>query len=499
MGGHESSHLVRERRAKVERLRAAGREPYPWSFPGRVPTREVVAACKQLAPGTSAPEPSFRVAGRLKVVRTHGKSSFLDLEDLAGPLQLLLRVDELGGERYREALAELDPGDIVGATGTPLVTRRGEPSLLAREISILAKAIAPPPEKFHGLKDPEERIRRRYVDLLAAAESRQRFAARSLIVRELRRFLESADFLEVETSVLVQTASGAAAQPFVTHSNYLNTELQLRIALELALKRLLVGGLERVYEVGHVFRNEDLDSIHSPEFTMLELYWAYADYSDMRGLVERMYAHLATRLAAAFPELPTATAAVEAFRPPFATVDWVAALEQRSGVPGIVSKSKDELAQLARSVGATVPPDSPPGRFLDKLFEHYVEPSLQRPTFVMDYPASTTPLAKRHRSIEGRVERFELFYRGVELGNAYTELNDPDEQERRFREQLGGRADEQYAYDADFVEALRYGMPPSTGLGIGVDRLVMSLLGIASIKDVILFLPTRERGREPAV
>ncbi len=493
MGDLTDSHLVQERRAKAARFRERGQEPFPWSFPGREPTSAVVEACGKLSPGGSADGTSLAVAGRLRSVRSHGKSSFLDLEDQAGALQLFLRVDELGEAAYRQWLSDLDPGDLVGARGTPLVTRRGEPSLLVRELTLLAKAIHPPPEKFHGLKDPEERIRRRYVDLLSSAESRQRFRARSLLLRELRRYLDEAGFLEVETNTLLKTASGAAAQPFVTRSNYLGEELELRISLELALKRLLVGGLERVYEIGHVFRNEDLDTTHSPEFTLLELYWAYADYTDMRRLVEGLYADLAADVVRLFPDLPAAREAAEAFRPPFATVDWVTALEEQSGIKDVLSLPRDRLRDLARKVGATVPDASSPGKFLDKLFEHYVEPTLARPTFVLDFPATTSPLAKRHRSLPERIERFELFYHGVELGNAYTELNDPDEQERRFREQLGSRGDEHYALDLDFVEALRYGMPPSTGLGIGVDRLVMALLGIPSIKDVILFLPTRER------
>lgn len=494
MEGDAAPPLVRERREKVARLRARGIEPFPWEFPGRVPTDEVVRATSGLAPGGDPAGTSFRVAGRLRAVRSHGGTSFLDLEDLAGGLQLVLRADVLGGEAYAAWTADLDPGDLVGADGAPLVTRRGEPSLLVRTITLLAKAIAPPPEKFHGLKDPEERIRRRYVDLLASPESRARFRARSLLTRELRAWLDGEGFLEVETPTIVPIASGAAAQPFRVRSNYLDRELQLRIALELPLKRLLVGGLERVYEVGHVFRNEDLDSTHSPEFTMLEVYWAYHDYADMRSLVERLYEHLAERVAALLPDAPGAREAPTMFRPPFPTVDYVGALEAASGIPDVLALSRDELRDRAKAVGARIPDDSPPGAFLDKLFGHYVEPTLVRPTFVLDFPASTTPLAKRHRTRPGRVERFELFYRGIELGNAYTELNDPDEQERRFVEQLTARGEDHYAYDADFVEALRYGLPPATGLGIGVDRMVMALAGIASIKDVILFLPTRERG-----
>jgi lysyl-tRNA synthetase class 2 len=434
----------------------------------------------------------------LIAVRSHGKTSFFDLEDASGSLQLFLRVDDLGESEYRYWLEVLDPGDIVGADGVPMLTRRGEPSLKVRSITLLAKALAPPPEKYHGLKDPEERLRRRYADLLSSAETRARFEARGKLVHEVREFLENRDFLGVETPVLLPVASGAAAAPFVAHSNYLEEDLQLRIALELPLKRLLVGGLERVYEIGPCFRNEDMDSTHSPEFTMLEVYWAYADYSDMRELVQTLYGHLAVKVAELLPELPGAREAPALFRTPFDQIDYAVALEQRSGMPDLLSKSREELRTLAKDLGTTVPEDSPKGKFIDKLFERYVEPTLQRPTFVLDFPEETTPLAKRHRSRPGFVERFEVFCRGFEVGNAYTELNDPDEQELRFRGQLAQRSADAYAYDADFVEALRYGMPPAAGFGVGIERILMALTGISSIKDVVLFPQTRRRSTGPS-
>jgi lysyl-tRNA synthetase, class II len=489
----EGTPLEQERRDKVARLRAGGREPYPSSFPGRVGTDAVRAACAQLKPGEEDPHRAIRVAGRLRAVRQHGKTAFADLDDLAGSLQLLLRVDELGEEGYRGWLSDLDPGDIVGAEGVPAVSRRGEPSLLVRSLALLAKAIAPPPEKFHGLQDVEERIRRRYVDLLASPEIRERFRARTLLVREVRRYYEDAGFLEVETPILLKVASGAAAAPFVTRSNYLDAEVQLRIAQELPLKRLLVGGLERVFELGKTFRNEDLDTVHSPEFTELEAYWAYADYEDMRRLTEGLFDRLAARATELYPNSPEVANAAARFRPPFPTWDFVDELERRSGIHDLLGKSREELRDLARAAGSTVPDNASTGTFLDKLFEHYVQPAIDRVTFVVDHPAATTPLAKRHRSKPGRVERFEVFTPEFELANAYTELTDPDEQEARFREQLGERGDDRYAYDADFVEALRYGLPPTTGIGIGIDRLVMGLLGVPSIKDVILFPLVRAR------
>ena len=493
MSDPEESHLVQERRQKVERLRVRGVEPYPWNFPDRVPTSVVVDRCRSLTPGATASGPDARVAGRLRTIRQHGRSAFLDLEDQAGPLQLFLRVDEIGEPAYSEWLSDLDPGDLVGAEGSPMVTRRGEPSLLVRQLTLLAKAIAPPPEKFHGLKDAELRLRRRYLDLLSASESRARFRARSLFVREIRHFFDEHDFLEVETPVLGAVASGAAAQPFVTHSSYLDEDLQLRISLELPLKRLLVGGLERVYELGRIFRNEDLDVTHLPEFSMLEAYWAYTDYTDMQRLMEAMYFRLARRIAELLPEVPTAVEAPALFQPPFAVVDFVDALEQYSGLHGIADKSRDELRDLARATGTTVPEASPTGKFLEKLFEHYVEPHLTRPTFVVDHPVATTPLAKRHRSKPGRVERFELYCRGVELANAYSELNDPDDQVRRFGEQLAAKGTEFYAMDRDFVLALQYGMPPASGVGFGVDRAFMALTGTPSIKETILFPPVRSQ------
>ncbi len=489
----EESRLEVERRAKIERIRARRIEPYPHAFPGRVPACEVTAAAGRLSPGEESTQTEYRVAGRLWTVRTHGKASFADLVDLSGTLQLVLRSDVLGDGAYSAWLADLDPGDIVGAAGYAARTRRGECSLVARSLVMLAKAISPPPEKYHGLKDEEERIRRRYLDLLASGDVRRRFRLRSELVREVRRHFDAAGFMEVETPVLLPVASGAAAAPFVTRSRYLDEELQLRIALELSLKRLLVGGLERVYEIGRCFRNEDLDTTHSPEFTMLEAYWAYADYQDMRQLAESLLERLAARTQEWLPDDPEVRAAADRFRPPFPTLDFVESLERASGISHVADLDVDQLRVRARAIGATVPDDSPPGVFLDKLFEHYVEPTIDHVTFVVDHPASTTPLAKRHRTKAGRVERFEIFVRSFELGNAYTELNDPEEQERRFREQLSARGEETYAYDADFVAAMRYGMPPATGIGIGIDRVVMALLGSPSIKDVLLFPQTRAR------
>ncbi|MCI4325513.1 MAG: lysine--tRNA ligase [Thermoplasmata archaeon] len=489
----EESQLVAERRRKLGLVRSAGRTAYPYRFADVVATGTVATAARALEPGAEDLAQSFAVAGRLGAIRQHGKSAFLDLQDRDGSLQLFARVDELGEAGYQTMLDELDPGDIVGAVGRPVRTKRGEPSLRVTRIELLAKALRPPPEKWHGLQDEEARIRHRHVDLFASRESRARFRARSLLTAGLRNFLTEAGFLEVETGVLSSVASGAAARPFVTHSHYLNDELRLRVALELQLKRLLIGGLERVFELGPVFRNEDLDSTHSPEFTMMECYWAYADYTDMRGLVERLYERLAHVAAAALPDVPGAKAAPEVFRPPFDVVDYVETLERAMGRDGLLDAPVDELRRLARATGVAIADDAPAGKCFDKLFDKYVEPTLLRPTFVMDYPTATSPLAKAHRSRPGRIERFELFYRGFELGNAYSELNDPDEQRRRFLEQAGDDPDAHFALDEEFVEALEHGMPPASGLGIGVERMAMALTGTSSIKDLVLFPPTRRR------
>ena len=482
--------LTRERRAKRDRLSAKGINVYPPTFPGRSLTLAVREELKGTPPGGELPSLTRRVAGRVRSVRHLGKSAFVPLRDDSGELQLLLSADRMGASSFEEALAWLDPGDIVGAEGVPLVSRRGEPSLGVQTLTLLAKALRVPPEKYHGLRDVEARLRQRYIDLLSSRETLERFRARTHLVRSLRHFLDAEGFLEVETPILERVASGASARPFVTHYNFLDEDLQLRIALELRLKRLLVGGFERVYEIGRVFRNEDLDSTHSPEFTMLELYWAYADYHDLRSLVERMLVRLATDVALYLPE-ESAAPVRATFTPPFDRIDFVEALEKESGLPAVLTLSPEQLRAKAREVGADVRPGSTVGYCLDKLFDHYVTPKLERPTFVLDHPELTTPLAKRHRSLPGRVERFELFVHGYELGNAYTELNDPDEQLRRFEEQRSARGEETYALDEDFLEAMRYGMPPMTGVGLGVDRLAMALLDTPSIKEVVLFPATK--------
>jgi lysyl-tRNA synthetase class 2 len=484
--------LLAQRRAKREHWRESGHESYPLVYPGRETTARVYEEAGKLAPGVTDDKTTRRVAGRVLLLRKVGKNAFLPLRDATGDIQLHLQSDVMGSDLYDRVLSTLDGGDIIGAEGNPSKTSRGEPSLLVRSVTLLAKALNPMPEKWHGLKDPEARLRQRYVDLFTSTDSFRTFVARSRLVRELRMELDRRGFYEVETPVLGRVASGATAKPFETHYNFLDEDYRLRISLELHLKRLLVGGFEKVYEIGKVFRNEDLDSTHSPEFTMLELYWAYADYEDIRALVEGVFSHLAGMASKMVPPAQ-GEQLVRSFTPPFRRLDFVESLEKESGIHDPLSLSVDQLRTLAKEAGARINSETSPGTCMDKLFSRYVEPTLQEPTFVFDHPLSTTPLARRHRSKPGRVERFELYYHGLEMANAYSELNEPDEQEARFREQVREETEDSYAFDEDFVEALRYGMPPAGGLGFGVDRLIMVLLGAPSIKDVILFPPTRPK------
>jgi lysyl-tRNA synthetase class 2 len=486
--------LVRQRRRKLEEWASQGHPRYPYAYADRTPVSRVREAAARLEPQGVDLSRHYRVAGRLSLLRRVGRNTFAPLRDASGVIQIHFQSESMGAEDYDRITGLLDGGDIVGVEGFASRSRTGEPSLLASSLELLSKALLPPPEKWHGIKDPEVRMRKRHVDLFTSEEALQRFAARSALTQALRMELARREFLEVETPVLGRVASGAAARPFLSRYHYLDEDFRLRISLELPLKRLLVGGFERVFEIGKVFRNEDMDTMHSPEFTLLELYWAYVDYEDVRKLVEDLLHHLSIRAQEILPGERTDTL-VQSFTPPFRQVDFGEALERESGIPGILDLPVEELRALARKYGARITDTTPAGTCLDKLFGHFVEPKLIEPTFVYDHPASTTPLAKAHRSKPGRVERHELYYRGMELTNAYSELNDPEDQEQRFRAQAEaqGNEDTTYAYDADFVEALRYGMPPAGGLGIGLDRLWMILLGSESIKDVILFPPTRSK------
>jgi lysyl-tRNA synthetase class 2 len=479
-----SSDVFAARRAKLEALRAAGLEPFPHSFDSVEPVAAVRAQHAGLAAGeeTSA---SHRVAGRLAARRGQGKMAFLDLVERTGRIQLQARVDELGSEGL-ERLLDLDLGDLIGVDGVALRSRRGELTLRVTGWTLLAKSLRPPPEKHHGLTDVETRFRHRELDLIANEEVRELFVMRARVIAAIRRFLDEAGFVEVETPVLQPLYGGALARPFVTHYNALDRDFYLRIATELYLKRLIVGGLERVYEIGKDFRNEGLSPKHNPEFTMLEFYEAYADYQDVADRCERLVSFVASEVGYEGP--------ID-FSPPWQRQTLAAAILERTGVDVVRFGDRESLASAMGSRGLNAPEGDTWPQLIDELLSKHVEPSLIQPTFLFDYPVELSPFAKRHRAEDGLVERFEAFVGGMEFANAFTELNDPDEQRMRFQEQaaLAGAGDpEAQPYDEAFVEALEYGMPPTGGIGIGIDRLVMVLTGRRSIREVVLFPAMRD-------
>ena len=437
----------------------------PTRFPDRTDTALVRAEAEMLDPGAEAGE-TRRVAGRVLGRRGHGKLVFLDLVDRSGQIQLLCSADRVGE-------VDVDLGDIVGAVGVPARTRRGEPSLVVEKLELLAKIARPLPDTFHGLVEAETRYRKRYLDLLVNEETRRDFITRARIVTAIRTYLDRHGFVEVETPILQPRYGGALAEPFVTHSNELDADLYLRIADELYLKRLIVGGLEKVYEIGKDFRNESISYKHQPEFTMLEWYEAYADYEDTMDRIEELVAFVA-REAIGTTEVTFRGQTVD-LRPPWRRVQLTEALEAE----GVWTRDPDELRARLDGRNVDTTRDETWAQLVDHALSHLVEPKLSEPTILYDYPVELSPLARRKESAEGIVERFEYFVCGMELGNAYSELNDPEEQAARFAE-LGGE-------DPDYVEALSYGMPPTGGLGLGIDRLTMVLTGRETIRDVILF------------
>jgi lysyl-tRNA synthetase, class II len=476
------SDLLAERRAKLDRLREAGIEPYPHGFPDRTEIAAVRESHEAIEPGEETSD-RYRIAGRLAAKREHGKSAFLDLRDGTGQIQVQARVDELG-DAY-EGLLALDVGDIVGVEGTVFASRRGELTIRADAWELLSKSLRPPPEKFHGLEDVETRYRRRELDLIANEESRELFLARTRTVSAVRRWLDSRGFVEVETPVLQPLYGGALARPFTTHHHALDRDLYLRIATELYLKRLVVGGIDKVYELGKDFRNEGVSHKHNPEFTMLEWYEAYADYNDVAEELEGLVSSVAQEV------LGTTKVEREGetidLAPPWRRVTLREAIKERTGIDVMEHPSRE---QLAEAMGTKADPEEGWGKLVDGLLSKEVEPTLIQPTFVVDYPVELSPFAKRHRSEAGLVERWEAFVGGIEISNAFTELNDPDEQRRRFEEQAKEQArgdEETQPYDEVFVESLEQGMPPTGGAGLGIDRLVMILTGAKSLREVLLF------------
>ncbi|WP_017470300.1 lysine--tRNA ligase [Amphibacillus jilinensis] len=427
------------------------------------------------------------VAGRIMTKRGKGKAGFSHIQDLSGQIQLYVRKDAIGEEAY-ELFKGADLGDIVGVTGTVFKTNVGELSIKAIEFTILTKSLRPLPEKFHGLKDVEQRYRQRYLDLITNHESKETFIMRSKIIQSMRRYLDESGFLEVETPMMHSIAGGASARPFITHHNALDIPLYMRIAIELHLKRLIVGGMERVYEIGRVFRNEGVSTRHNPEFTMLELYEAYADYHDIMNLVENMVAHIAEEVVGS----TTVTYGEEEInlKPSWKRVHMVDIIKEYTGVDFWQQMSNEDAKLLAKEHGVSIQDTMTYGHIVNEFFEQKVEEHLVQPTFVYGHPVEISPLAKKNK-VDGRfTDRFELFIVRREHANAFSELNDPIDQRERFEAQVKEKEqgnDEAHEMDEDFLEALEYGMPPTGGLGIGIDRLVMLLTNAPSIRDVLLF------------
>jgi lysyl-tRNA synthetase class 2 len=487
----ELNDLQQQRLAKLERLRAAGIDPYP----PRANRTHTIAAALESFDSLAERGDHLTLAGRIVGARRiMGKLAFAHIEDGSGTIQLWISRADLGDEWFERFRDDLDTFDIVQATGTLRRTKSGEASLFVERLELLAKALNPPPEKWHGLTDVEARLRERYLDLIVNQEVRQVFRTRSKIITAVRRFLDERGFLEVETPTLQPVYGGASARPFITHHNQLHQDLYLRIADELYLKRLIVGGFEKVYEICKDFRNEGVDRSHNPEFTMMECYQAYADYHDIMRLVEDLFRYVAREVCG------TTTISYQGqmidFGPDWRRVSIPEAIDERTGIDIMRVTELGPLQQAIRDAGLRVENKPSWAKQVDELFSEYVQPLLIQPTFIIDHPVPLSPLAKKRPDLPALVERFEPIIAGMELGNAFTELNDPLDQEQRFLEQ--GRAaaagdDEAQQMDVDYINALMYGMPPTGGLGVGIDRMVMLFTDQPTIREVILFPHLRQR------
>jgi lysyl-tRNA synthetase, class II len=482
---HGLPELMAERRAKAERLRESDPEAFPYSFRDAEPIKAILEGYEHLSAGEETEE-AHRVAGRLTARRGGGGAAFLDLVDRTGKIQLHARADVLGKQAF-ERLASLDLGDLIGVDGAVLRSKRGELSLRVDGFQVLAKAIRPPPDRHHGLTDVQTRYRRRELDLIANEDSRTLFLDRAKIVSAVRAYLDGQGFIEVETPALQPIYGGALARPFVTHHNELDRDLYLRIATELYLKRLIVGGLEKVYELGKDFRNEGVSSKHNPEFTMVEFYEAYADYNDEATRLEELVA-AAARAVSYAGEIDFST--------PWRRVSFTAAIAEATGIDLAQFPTAPELREAITERGLQIAvADAGWPQMADALLSKFVEPGLKDPTFVMDYPVALSPFAREHRSQPGLVERWEAFAGGMEIANAFSELNDADVQRERFEAQqrLAALGDEEtQPHDELFLQALEQGMPPAGGVGVGIDRLVMLLTGRDSIREVVLFPAMRD-------
>jgi len=484
----EISTLLAERRQKLDRLREAGVEPFPHSFEGRDEIVSVLEAHDGLEAGVET-DSVHRVAGRIVGRRGHGKAAFIDLRDATGQIQLHAKADVLGEDAFA-LLDDLDLGDILGVEGRVVVTRRGQLSIEVQKWEILAKSLRPPPDKFHGLEDTETRYRRRELDLIANEDSREIFRVRARTVSEVRRWLDDHGFFEVETPVLQPLYGGALAKPFTTHHNALDRKLYLRIATELYLKRCVVGGIDKVYELGKDFRNEGISMKHNPEFTMLEWYEAYADYNDTARNLETLVSEVAQKVLGT-TEIERDGRKID-LSPSWHRITLRDAILRDSGID---IEKETTRESLAAAMGVELDDTMGWGKLVDTLFSKRVEPNLIEPTFILDYPVELSPFAKLHRDRPGVVERWEAFLGGVEIANSFSELNDPDEQRRRFEQQaeeLARGDDEAQPYDEAFIEALEQGMPPTGGVGLGIDRLVMMLTDTSSLREVVLFPAMRD-------
>jgi lysyl-tRNA synthetase, class II len=494
--GKTEAALVAARREHLAALRSQGIDPFARTrYDVDATAAELSARYGFLEPGQNASAEGWSLAGRLLSKRTMGKTVFADLADRTGRMQLYVRRDEVGDDTFGQ-WEHLDRGDLIGVRGYVFRSKMGEITLHVTAFAVLAKSLMPLPDKWHGLVDVEKRYRQRYVDMIVTPGVRETMIARSRLIAEMRRFIDGHGFYEIETPTLLHVAGGAAARPFTTHCNALDRIMQLRIATELNLKRLIVAGLERVYEIGRIFRNEGIDTTHNPEFTMLELYAAYWDVGDMLDFNEALIAHLVSVATGGASELAYGERTLS-FTRPFARLSYLDGIARYSDGKYTRERLLDPrgTAAILRELGL---PESPThGHALDKIFERVLEPHLVEPTFVTDYPVVISPLAKRKPGDPDLVERYELFCANMEISNAFTELNDPDDQRVRFEAQIAERAegDEEIPEpDWDFVRALEYGMPPTAGIGIGVDRLVMLLTGQHSVRDVLAFPLQRQHG-----
>lgn len=490
----ELNDQLRVRREKLNSLREKGLDPFGKRFERTNQTAELFTTYNDLSKEELAEkEVKVTIAGRIMTKRGKGKAGFAHIQDLSGQIQIYVRKDAVGDESY-EIFNTADLGDIIGVSGTVFKTQVGELSIKAETFELLTKALRPLPDKFHGLKDIEQRYRQRYLDLIASPDSKKTFIARSKIIQSMRRYLDDNGYLEVETPMMHSIAGGASARPFVTHHNALDMTLYMRIAIELHLKRLIVGGLEKVYEIGRVFRNEGVSTRHNPEFTMIELYEAYADYKDIMELTENLIAHIAKEV------LGTTQVTYGEYEvnlePKWTRLHMVDAIKEHTGVDFWKEMSVEEARTLAKEHGVEINEHMQYGHIVNEFFEQKVEEKLIQPTFIYGHPVEISPLAKKNEEDPRFTDRFELFIVAREHANAFTELNDPIDQRERFEAQLQEREqgnDEAHMMDDDFVEALEYGMPPTGGLGIGIDRLVMLLTNSPSIRDVLLFPQMRQR------